>query len=108
MHHTTIGQAVIRPKSVLLGGFQGAGEILFQPHVDLQAIQEVGLMRRQVLEEGRGVQRRRSRLGIEYPVGQRLFMQPTDLRILEDDIENPLGQGFVHKCLLLSFELAAL
>jgi hypothetical protein len=65
-------------------------------------------MRRQVLEEGRGVQRRRSRLGIEYPVGQRLFMQPTDLRILEDDIENPLGQGFVHKCLLLSFELAAL
>jgi hypothetical protein len=44
-----------QPSSILLGGFQGAGQILFQPHVDLQAIQEVGLMRRQVLEEGCGV-----------------------------------------------------
>jgi hypothetical protein len=108
MHHAIIGQAVNQPRSVLLGGFQGAGQILFEPHVDLQAIQEVGLMRRQILEEGRSVQRSRSRLGVENPVGQGLLMEPTDLRILEDDIKNPLGQGFVHRCLLRSFKLAAL
>jgi hypothetical protein len=50
----------------------------------------------EVLQERGGIQGRSPRLGIQNPVGQRFLVQPTDLRFLEDEIENPLGQGFVH------------
>jgi len=81
---------------------------LFKIFLELLGARTWGLRVSAKVEEGRGVQGRRSRLGIEYPIGQGLFMQPTDLRILEDDIKNPLGQGFVHRFLLRSFKLAAL
>jgi hypothetical protein len=82
--------------SVPLDGFKDASQILFEPHVDLQTVQEFRLVSPEVLQERGGVQGRGPRLGIQNPVGQRFLVQAPELWVLEDEIEYPLGQRFVH------------
>ena len=79
-----------------IGSSEDLGDLVFDTDVDLQTAEDIGLMGRKIVQEGYCVQGFSPRLGIEDPVGQGVLVRSSHLRIVVDQIQNLLSQGFGH------------
>ena len=75
---------------------EDVGDLVFDMDVDLQTAEDIGLMDRKIIQEGYCIQGLSSGLGIEDPVGQGVLIRSSHLRIVVDQIQNLLSQGFGH------------
>ena len=79
-----------------IGSPEDLGDLVLDTDVDLQTTEDIGLMDRKIIQEGSCVQGLSPGLGIEDPVGQGVLIRSSHLRIVVDQIQNLLSQGFSH------------